>query len=946
MFKNTARGRSSAYLLAAASATALAVAAAPAFAQDTADVGEVVVTASRIQSAGFTAPTPTTVLGTTEMTRRAPVTIQEVINEVPSFRPSTTTQNTSTTTSGTNGNAGAASVDLRGLGSARTLLLINGRRTGGSQDLNQFPTIMVQRVDVVTGGASAAYGSDAVAGVVNIVLDGKFEGFKGEAQAGSTKYGDGDNWKLSGMFGKSFFNDRVHLTFGGEYNSLDPITTKAPRPWILANRQLQITNPCPINVPQSVLNTPTCNGVSNGYPQYINTDNENFSTLAQGGIITAGPLKGITFEDGGVPRQYQYGVVMGQYMIGGERSDFTTFNINAELRRYALFGHLDFHLTDKTNLWFEYSNAQNHGTTLTSRPRDQGTITIQRGNPFIPAVIAAQMAPGVLSPTGLTSLTMGRLNQDGGQPVSDNFYNIYRFAGGLEGEFGLVGKQWKWDAYYQYGYTHTFVKTVGSRNNNRWRQALDAVVGPNGTPVCRDPTGGCVPFNIFGPNAASQAARDFVFGTQTSDTQRSQTAAAFNISGEPASTWAGPIALAFGAEYRKEYQNTYGDPLAQLSIWDSGNTKQLSGEFDVYEGYAELAVPLAKDMPFAKSLDLNGAARRTHYSTGNGYWVTTWKVGGTWEPTDFLRFRAAVSRDIRAPSIAELYNAGTVAFNNAVNFAGPFKGQATLAALTTVGNANLKPERSTTYTLGGTFSPKFTRLRFSADYFNINIKDQIGTLGVNAIVDRCTKVGDPSFCALISQDAAGTITAVLNQTVNSNSFQTRGLDLEASFTQPLNEVWSALPGTLNVRALATRVFEYALTDAVLGRTDRHGQNMANFIGTTNVPDWMANYFIQYNVGKFTGGVQFRYISPGVLETGSITGTATERLNNKIGSQTITNFSAQYRILDQDGRRLELFGAINNAFNRGPPYPIWGLSNLGIYYDAVGMSFRGGVRFTY
>ncbi len=256
-------------------------------------------------------------------------------------------------------------------------------------------------------------------------------------------------------------------------------------------------------------------------------------------------------------------------------------------------------------------------------------------------------------------------------------------------------------------------------------------------------------------------------------------------------------------------------------------------------------------------------------------------------------------------------------------------------------------ERSTTYTLRGTYRPKWTRLRFSADYYSINIKDQIGTLGATAIVDRCAKVKDPNFCALLTFDSQGTITAVLNQTTNSNSFKTRGLDLEASYSQPLSELpFVKLPGTVNLRALATRSLEYALTDAVLGRTDRHGQNMANFIGTTNVPNWMANYFIQYQLGKFTGGVQFRYISPGVLETGSITGTATERLNNKVGSQTVTNLSAQYQIINSEGRRLEIFGAINNVFNRGPSYPIWGLSNLGIYYEAVGMVYRGGVRFTY
>ena len=946
---HTVRGRSAARLLcAAASAGAISAAMAGQALAQTADVGEVVVTASRIQSAGFTAPTPTTVLGTTELQRRAPVTIQETINEIPSFRPTTTSQNTSTTTSGTNGGAGGAQVDLRGLGNARTLLLINGRRTGGSQDLNQFPLILTQRVDVVTGGASAAYGSDAVSGVVNIVLDGKFTGLKGELQAGQTKYGDGKNWKGSLAFGSGFFGDRGHITIGGEYNYYGGVTTEEQgRPWIAANRGLQIANPCPINVPIASLPA-SCGGRNNGYPGFVYDDNQNFPTMAPGGLITAGPLKGIVFEDGGVTRNYQYGVIMGNSMIGGEKSDPSIFFINAKLKRHAIFSHIDFKLTDAVNSWVELSSAKNHGMTLTSRPRDQGNLTILRGNPFIPAAIAAQMAPGGPNgAAGLASLTMGRINNDGGQPQSDNFIDIYRFAGGFDGEFGALGKAWKWDAYYQYGKTHTFVKTVGSRNNNRWTQALDAIAGPNGTVVCRNPAGGCVPFNIFGPNAASQAARDFVFGTQTSDSDRAQTAAAFNLNGEPLSTWAGPVALAMGAEYRKESLSSYGDPLAQANVWDSGNTKRLAGKFDVYEGYAEVAVPLAKDMALAKSLDLNAAVRRTHYSTGSGYWVTTWKVGATYEPTSEILLRAAVSRDIRAPSINELYNPGTVANNNAINFQGPFAGQGVIAALTTTGNVNLTPERSKTYTLGASYRPKWTRLRFSADYYSINITDQIGTLGANAIVDRCAKAKDQAFCSLLSFDSVGTITKVLNQTVNSNSFKTRGLDLEASYVQPLSELpFIKLPGTLTGRALATRSFEYALTDAVLGRTDRHGQNMSSFIGTTNVPYWMANYSLSYNLNKFTGGIQFRYISAGALETTSITGTATERLNNKVGSQTVTNLSAQYQIINSEGRRLEIFGAINNVFNRGPSYPIWGLSNLGIYYDSIGMVYRGGIRFTY
>ena len=938
------RGRSAATYMCAASATALILGlATAASAQDAADVGEVVVTASRIQSAGFTAPTPTTVLGTADLQRRAPTSVLEVINDIPAFRPSTTAQNTSSPTNGANSGAGGNLVDLRGLGNQRTLLLLNGRRTGGSQDLNQFPVILTQRIDVVTGGASAAYGSDAVAGVVNIVLDTKFEGLKGQAQYGQSKYGDDETWQGAVAFGKSFFNDRAHLLLGGDYSyGKGAYTAEKPyedkRPWVAEERYLQIQNPCS-GLGLAPL-AASCGGVGNRLSPFGYYEDVRFSTQNPGGIITAGPLKGITFEDGGVSRQFQYGIVTGNNMIGGDVSGAynQVFALRPKFERYSLLGHFDYKVTDKVNAWLEYGNAQTKATVPIVRPRDQGNITILRGNPFIPANIAAEMTR-----LNLANLTMGRLNSDGGQPDSDIKNMIYRFVGGLDGSFGALGKEWTWDAHYQYGRLHSEFLTDGSRINARWTQALDAVAGPNGVPVCRNPAGGCVPFNIFGPNAASQAARDFVFAMQSANRDTTQNNATFNVRGEPISTWAGPVAVAVGGEYRKEQINTTSDPIARVGGYDSGNIRPLAGSYSVKEGYAEVAVPLAKDMVFARALDINGAIRYADYSTAGG--ATTWKVGGTWKPIDEIMLRSTLSRDIRAPNNTELYNQGGVSRNNITQFSGPFTGQATLTDYVTSGNPNLTPEKSKTWTIGGSIQPKFARLRFSADYYNIRIRDQIGTIGAQDMVNLC-RDGRADICALLTFDAARTITAVQNSSVNNARFQTRGLDLEASFVQPLGELpVLPLPGQITLRAFATKVFEYAQTD-LGGYRNSVGQNHATFAGTLQIPEWLATYNIQYDIGKFMGAIQLKYIGPGVTEITSITGTATQRDNNKLPSQTTVNLSASYVILDADGRRLQLYGTIQNAFNRGPPLYVYPISQPAYMYDSLGMAWRMGLRFQY
>ena len=941
-------------LLATASVLALAaMVPSQVFAQEAANVGEVVVTASRVQSAGFTAPTPTTVLGTAELSRRAAANVGEAIFELPQVRPNF--QASSGAATGANANAGAVTINMRGLNANdanRTLVLINGHRMGATSDLRQFPGILVSRADVVTGGASAAYGSDAVSGVVNFVFDTKFTGLKGQIQGGVTKYGDNRQGAASVMWGSDLFGDRAHIVVAAEYSTQSGAHTdsedirKDQRPWFAANRFTNQGNSCAYNAPVST----TCPFGGNGLPQLISADDLGHSTqMNPNGVIintAANPaaLRGITFEDGGIPRPFVYGVFLGTSQIGGDGTYPAILNIAPIEDHYALYNRLDFKINPKTNLWLEYANSYNHNQVNTARPRDQGNLIIRRENAFMPTSIFNTMVA-----TNATQITMGRFNNDGTPPQSHVYNNVFRYAAGLDGE--LFGN-WTWDAYAQYGKNHNYNRYEGVRNTAAWNFALDSIKNAQGVAVCRavtlnNPTAaGCVPFNIFGPNAASQAARDYVFGTASDNRDTGQYNAQFNIHGEPLNTWAGPVAVAAGLEYRKETSKVWADPLANRGGWDSGNTRDIAGGFNTKEAYAEVAIPLAKDQTLFQSLDVNGAFRYTDYSSIKKP-VSTWKVGATWKPVEELLLRGTYSKDVRAPNINELFAPANTSNSNVIQFQGPRAGLSTLTPFTSGGNPNLTEETSKTFSVGASFQPKFTRLRFSADYYNINISNQIGTVSAQGVIDLC-KLNLANACSLLTFDSQGTVIGGIQTNVNNNGFEVKGIDFELSHVQPLSEIWSVLPGTLTSRALATRTLEFA-SITLAGRDDKVGQNPAGVIAgdPPSYPFWLATFSVSYNVGKFTGGISARHVSAGVVHTNSITGTATTRLNNNVHPQTLYHLNATYNLIDNEGRKLQLYGVINNLFNKGPPFPIYpAQGNWATFYETLGMTMRAGIRFQY
>lgn len=583
---------------------------------------EIMVTATRIQRDGYEAPTPTSVIGIEEIAAKAPANIADFVNELPSMAPNNTPRaNVGFVSAGL---VGINALNLRSLGASRTLVLLDGQRVGpstltGLVDVNQFPQSLVKRVDVVTGGASAGWGSDAVAGVVNFLLDKDFTGLKGQVQGGTTTYGDGRNYNLSVAGGTGFANGRGHVLVSAEH-AYNKGISGVPRDWYDGSKL--IFNPA---------YTPT-----NGQPQLLVSPHTGFATATPGGIITSGPLRGTYFGPGGVPAQFNYGpVVSAPFMQGGdwEYADFAkSGDLDPKLSRQNLFVRSSYDVADNIQLYFQGSYGRAKSFQRTLNQFNFANITIQPDNAFIPAGIAGQVT---------APFTLGTFNQDMGVIPATSRRSSWRGVVGASGDFEALGSGWDWDLYGQKSVNHAYTAADISITAN-YRAAIDAVRNANGAIVCRstlsNPGNGCVPYNIFGTGVVSDAALDYVVGTTWGRTKLKEDVFAGTLRGKPFSSWAGPVSMAGGLEHRREAVSGSNDPLSTTRSYFAGNYLASFGSYNVTEGFLETVVPLAADQSWARSLDFNGAVRATHYST-SGY-VTTWKLGLTYSPIEDISFRS------------------------------------------------------------------------------------------------------------------------------------------------------------------------------------------------------------------------------------------------------------------------------------------------------------------
>jgi outer membrane receptor protein involved in Fe transport len=957
---------------AADSAAPASLAAQSPAAGDT-DSGEVVVTGSRIVSSGYSAPTPTTVIGEAQIQSNAQPNIFTTIAQLPSLQGSTgASTGTFSTSSGTQG---LSSFSLRGLGAIRTLTLLDGQRVVGANvsgvpDISMFPQLLVKRVDVVNGGASATYGSDAVGGVVNFITDTRFEGFKGNVLGSITRYGDDKTGLVQAAYGKSFLDNRLHVILSGEFDHEGGVgpgnfgtDLAGDRDWYRAS---------------TLLNTGETN---NGLPQFNYRDYAQSYQYAKYGLINSGPLQGIAFDQNGTPTKFNYGsngVPLGNGRVsncfsgnafceGGDLSGGvgSGSSLKSALERINGYGRIGFDFAPNNEIYTTINVAQVKTSNQPSPGYNRPNLTVQCANPFLPQLIRDQCAAA-----GITSFNFGSSNGALPSPEVHTDRRQYRYVIGAKGRFDLGGTNWNYDAYVEHGTTKSFINVDNTVLQNRYVAATDAVT-LNGAIVCADPAAraaGCQPINVFGNFRPSAAALEYIMPSNGpfQNTKLRQDVASINFSGEPLQLWAGPLSVAFGGEYRRESYSVYGDPYgagvtaispnsadypadpllnSQIgSNWAAGNYKNGHGKYDVYEGSLELNLPIFDSDAIGRA-NLNVAGRGTHYSTSGTVWA--WKVGGTWQtPVDGIRLRAVTSRDVRAPNLSELFAAPTV--TTLPSFNDPFRNVAVQVFQNTIGNTGLKPEIARNTELGIVYSrPSWLPgLSLSFDYYHIKLKGVVSTLSPDQIVRFCFE-GNQAFCGGFQLDGVQGTNFVNVQPFNLASWKTSGFDIEASYQwqRPLG-----LPGSFTVRGLATHVRNFIVNAGIAGvdPVDNAGAN------TGATPDWKVLGTQTYDGGKFSLTVQERWFSDGVFgnqyvvcQSSCPVSTANHPTidYNKMKGALYVDIGGSYKITPQ----ITAYFKVDNIADKDPtpaPQTNSGLDVNPALYDTLGRTYRAGVRFNF
>lgn len=917
-----------------------AVVPGPALADETGEA--IVVTGSRLvglKDENSTAPV--TVLSPDELVAASPSTLAEALRVLPFVIPG------GGPAAGGGIVGGQNFLNLRGLGNDRTLVLVNGFRfipSGANSltDINLIPEGLVSGVEIVTGGASAAYGSDAVAGVVNFKLDTRFEGVKLHGYRGISQRGDNAEVKLQATAGFAALDDRLHVVLSADHFRNDGVTGDARA--FRRKAQGQIRNPSgsPALVHAQDLRTPY-------------TPGGLVVTGAGGSAANNALISGLMFGAGGGTSPYDYGAFSTTRLTTNGTQDggdgfraSTGQDIIRPLRRDVLFGHATLAVTDRLTLEAEATWGKDKAVFANSP--NLATLTIQRTNPFLAA--AAPALVGRMTELAVPRFSLNRLILERGPTVSTIGYEAHReLVGARLDLFGL-----DWSAFYQQSRNVNRARVDNNLITANLSRAVNAAIDPaSGAPVCADllsadpavraNAAGCVAFNPFGAGAPSQAALDYVTGTSSSRGVTTMKVFDATVTGTVPFLRAMPIAFAAGYSWRRQTAEIVADPRAIAGGWRVNNQPNFFGRYSISEVFGEMQVPLLQDTSFAKSLDINLAGRRTRYSTSGG--VNTWKAGVNWAVNDWLRLRGTRSRDIRAPNLDELFASGrqtniaiTDSLTNQSYNAVPVK---------TFGNLDLRPEVADTWVLGAVLTPS-RALTVSADYWSIGIEGAIRTLSANLVVDQCNLSGQTSpICSFVTRDpVTRAIIGARSSPVNLSQQKSRGIDMQLT--------WDLLPeaekddDALTLRVLTTytinnRVASPLVTNPVDDAGNIVAQGAPSGTSISSIPRLRANASVDISRGLFGAYLQARYIHKFTWDKTKVLGVDTDF--NRVPAQVY--FDAELRfhpaVADQD---IELYLNVQNLLDHDPPYsPIPGnstpLPSQPVLYDQIGRMFRVGIR---
>ena len=964
---------------------------------------EVVVTGTRIPRPNLEQPTPVSVLSPTIIDQAGPQNLGDVIAQLPAVGTTNTVRSNSNNFANT---AGISSIDLRNLGTSRTLVLVDGQRhvngdvSLNAVDINSIPLALVDRVEVVTGGASAIYGSDAVSGVVNIIMKKRFEGVQFDGQVGS--YDDfGAKYNASITAGHAFLDDRLNVMGALFFSKENGIFVRdVPG----AHNYGTITNPADLNGPldPTFLSSPPPKRkdgipdnlwVTNVGSEYVTPngtliDAATFSPFvlfdAAGHVIPVAPRTGFnSFAFGQLPENCQdcyFGEDLNQ-----ESSPLETKGANVRLF-YDITDHIHANL-DAKFVQTDVKNAVQPSFTFAD-------FQLQPDNAFIQSDLAAKLS-------GLAAADypfIGEFLQPQGR-TQDIRRRTYRVVFGLNGDFDAGLATVRWDANLNYGKVVANIRNNDLKITANFDAAMDSVIDPaTGKPACRinvpsagppalaadetDAAAGCVPFNPFAPGRNSAAAFAYSFGAFDTHDTLSQEVANINANFDTSRFFnlqGGPIGVAVGAEYRMERTKDVNDPALV-----AGKTENLSadssGAYNVKEGYIEVNAPVFKDFaPMLNALTLGAAFRGADYSTIGS--VSAYKFSGDYKPASWLTLRSTYSRSIRAPNITEAFLPPTPGFFNITdpcstenigsqtNFAANCASQGipvgfkanTNASITgqSSGNPDLDPEKSISYTAGLVFEPPGAPgLAITLDFYAIKIKNAISLVGAQDIINNCYQSAslDPQFCSLFTRDpTTHNINFVKTTFVNASKLLTQGFELQVSYSHdvsPLTSRWSYtdwLTGTVSFSLDADylvrlRTFPFQndpKTDHVLeGRVTNIGSQTA-FEGT---PRWKGIADLTYRQGPATVNWQIRYVGKGALYNIDPTSVdRSEALDVPFAKAVFYHdVSVRYR-LDDYGRWLtgtEVYAGVNNVFGENPPFMTIGVGT-DVNYD-LGRFFFAGV----
>ncbi|MEN2709194.1 TonB-dependent receptor plug domain-containing protein [Sphingomonas sp. NPDC092331] len=902
----------------------------------------IVVTGSRIPRPDVDSNSPVNVIGSEEIRQTGTAETEQLLNALPQAVAGSGAQS--------NAGNGSATVNLRNLGAARTLVLQNGRRiVGASQDgvvdINMIPPSLIERVEVVTGGASAVYGSDAMAGVVNFVTKTNFQGLEVSGQYGISERGDAERYNIDFTVGGNFGDGRGNIVFNGSYYDRSMVKGAARD-----HASLYLVDA--VQNGKGVL-VPGGNGVTPQgtifTPALVGKLDQFGNTIGTAGIFFA-------------PEGWR------AYKTSDGFNDRPYTNLQMPMKRWsgAITGHYD--VTDNVTAFWEGNYVRSEiNSTLGAVPMSSSgflpNFQFDLRNPYLSSSLREFLRTNLDGDgDNLVSLNINRRLLDFGSRTDDQTREFSRFVVGLK---GALTDKLNWEAFYNQGHVRITEVQGGGVLIDNFANAF--LTNPNNPYACKVADPRCVTINPFGLMSMTKPMIDYIYTNLTNITVVDQKQAGASITGTLFKLPAGNVGISVGAEYRKESSTFTPDQLyiQGKALSRSAGIQATGGSFDVKEVYGELVVPILADLPFVHLLAFEGGIRYSDYSTAGG--VTSWKAGGEFSPVKSFKIRGLYQRAVRAPNVIELYSGATNTAPQATDFCNATGANRTAAERAfcisslgvpasvidvfqqenvqiraiTGGNPNLKEETSDTWSLGAVFRPEFVpNLQLTVDYYNIKIDGAIAAFGggLQSVITACRANLSMSniFCQPLNHRSSdGQLYDVPLLNANIASMKTAGVDFRLDYRHDIGSL-----GRLSYYLAGSYLINSIVQSSpIVAAVDCAGYIGGGTCGNAN-PKWRFTQRVTWDVSDaFQVSLRHRFIGSakdGRIAAAKASGGAMPLLAvPETGQISYFDLSASYDI----DKSFSIYGMIDNLGDHNPPFQLYERDT----YDAIGRRFTIGFR---